>query len=117
VSAVTNHGDNDNFYVDILDGETQEFWKFHKGAQVYAIRTSSLIKGSGVVLVRRGDKYRQWNAVFDADYAAALGKLAITLHDESLTHALKEVNGAALAVTETPEQIVCLMTYALEGRL
>jgi YtoQ family protein len=61
--------------------------------------------------------YRQWNAIFDADSAAALGKAVITLHDEHLTHALKEATGAALTVTETPEQIVCLMTYALEGRL
>ena len=77
----------------------------------------SLIEGSGVVLVRLGGKYRWWNAIFNPGYAAALGNPVITLRDESLTHALKEVNGAALAVTETSEQIVCLMTFAVEGRL
>ena len=69
------------------------------------------------MLVRLGDKYSWWNAIFNPSYAAALGKPVITLHDESLAHALKEVNGAAHAVTETSEQIVCLMTYAVEGRL
>ena len=69
------------------------------------------------MLVPFGDKSRWWKAIFNPVYAAALGKPVITLHDESLTHSLKEFNGAALAVNETSEQIVCLMTYALEGRL
>ena len=117
VSAVTNHDDSDNCGVDILGGESQAFWKDHKGAQVNAIRTRTLIERADVVVVRFGDKYRQWNAAFDAGYASALGKPVITMHDESLTHALKEVDGAALAVAETPEQIVRLLTYAVEGRL
>ena len=69
------------------------------------------------MLVRLGDKYRWWKATFNPVYAAALGKLVITLHNESLTHSMKELNGAALAVTETSEQIVCLMSYAVEGCL
>ena len=67
--------------------------------------------------MRFGDKYRQWNAAFDAGYAAALNKPVITLHDESLTHALKEVDGAALAVTSTPEQVVQVLRYAIKGQL
>ena len=39
------------------------------------------------MVVRFGDKYRQWNAAFDAGYAAALGKPLVTLHDGELDHA------------------------------
>ena len=84
--------------------EDNSFWKDHKGAKVNAIRTRTLIERSDVVVVRFGDKYRQWNAAFDAGFAAALGKPIITLHDEALTHALKEVDGAAQAV-----QMCCVL--------
>ena len=76
-----------------------------------------MIERSDVVDLRFGDKYRQWNAAFDAGYAAALGKPIITMHDAALTHALKEVDGAALAVAQTPAQVVRLLTYVIEGKL
>ena len=72
---------------------------------------------SDVVVVRFGDKYRQWNAAFDAGYAAALGTPVVTLHDPGLTHALKEVDGAALATAESPEQVVRILRYVIEGTL
>ena len=65
------------------------------GAGVNAIRTQTLIRAADIVVVRFGDKYRQWNAAFDAGYAAALGKPIVTLHDAELDHALKEVDRAA----------------------
>jgi len=58
-----------------------------------------------------GERYRQWNAAFGAGYAAALGKPIVTLHDPSLTHALKEVDRAALAVAERPDQVVGILAY------
>ena len=102
LSPVTDHASSDDCGVSILGEESQDFWKDQKGARMNAIRTRTLIERSDVVVVRFGDKYRQWNAAFDAGYAAALNKPVVTLHDESLTHALKEVDGAALAVTSTP---------------
>ena len=84
---------------------------------VNAIRTRTLMDRADVLVVRFGDKYRQWNAAFDAGYAAAKGKPMITLHDPELTHALKEVDAAALAVAQTPEQVVQLMAYVIEGKL
>ncbi len=63
--------------------------------------------------MRFGEKYKQWNAAFDAGYAAALGKPLITLHDPELEHALKEVDRAAMAVAETPEQVVEILRYAI----
>lgn len=116
-APVTNHAASDDCGVDILGEEEQAFWKDHKGAGVNAIRTRTLIERADVVVVRFGDKYKQWNAAFDAGYASALGKPIVTLHDPSLTHALKEVDGAASAVAQTPEQVVRILAYAVEGRL
>ena len=117
LSPVTDHGSSDDCGVAILGSEAESFWRDNKGARVNAIRTRTLIDRSDVVVVRFGDKYRQWNAAFDAGYAAALGKPIITLHDPALTHALKEVDGAALAVAHTPAQVVRLLTYVIEGKL
>jgi len=114
---VTDHASSDDCGVVILGPEASDFWKDHKGARINAIRTRTLIERADVVVVRFGDKYRQWNAAFDAGYAAACGTPVITLHDPSLTHALKEVNGAALAVAETPEQVVDILRYVIDGQL
>ena len=117
VSPVTDHESSDDCGVNILGQEDNPFWKDHKGAKVNAIRTRTMIERSDVVVVRFGEKYRQWNAAFDAGFAAALGKPIITLHDEGLTHALKEVDGAAQAVAETPEQVVKILDYTITGKL
>jgi YtoQ family protein len=116
-SPVTDHASSDDCGVAILGDEAQPFWHDHKGARMNAIRTRTLIERADVVVVRFGDKYKQWNAAFDAGYAAALGTSIITLHDPSLRHALKEVDGAALATAETPEQVVRILDYVINGRL
>lgn len=117
VSPVTDHDTSDRCGVEILGGEDQPFWTDHKGAKVNALRTRVLLEESDIVVVRFGDKYRQWNAAFDAGYAAALSKPLITLHDPELTHPLKEIDGAALAVAQTPEQVVRLLNYTVRGTL
>jgi YtoQ family protein len=116
-APVTHHESSDDCGVAILGGEDNPFWKDHKGAKINAIRTRTLIERADVVVVRFGDKYKQWNAAFDAGYAAALGKPVIVLHDPALTHALKEVDAAALAVAETPDQVVRILAYVLNGEL
>ena len=117
LSPVTDHESSDDCGVAILGQEAQSFWHDNKGAKVNAIRTRTLIDRSDVVVVRFGDKYRQWNAAFDAGYAAAKGKSIVTIHDPALGHALKEVDGAAMAVAETPVQVVRILDYAINGRL
>ncbi len=116
-SAVTVHEDSDNCGVHILGDESNSFWKDHKGAKLNAIRTRTLLEQADIVVVRFGDKYRQWNAAFDAGIASALGKPLITLRDEALTHPMKEIDGAALAVATTPAQVVELLDYVINGRL
>jgi len=117
LGPVTDHASSDDCGVSILGDEDSDFWKDHKGAKVNAIRTRNMIEKSDIVVVRFGDKYKQWNAAFDAGFAAALGKPMITLHDPDLTHPLKEIDGAALAVAQTPDQVVKLLTYAINGTL
>ena len=114
---VTDHAASDDCGVAILGAEDDKFWHDHKGAGVNAIRTGTLIREADIVIVRFGDKYKQWNAAFDAGQAAALGTPLITLHPPEHDHALKEVDRAALAVAREPEQIVAILRYAIEGRL
>jgi len=111
LSPVTDHSASDEVGVAVLGSEDNDFWKDHKGAQINAIRTRTAIERSDVVVVKFGEKYRQWNAAFDAGYAAALGKQLIVLHPPEFTHALKELDGAAQAVAETPEQVVKILEY------
>lgn len=116
-APVTDHGASDDCGVAILGAETDKFWHDHKGAQLNAIRTRMGLEEADVVVVRFGDKYKQWNAAFDAGYAAALGKSLIILQPEEHDHALKEVDAAALAVARTPEQVVEILHYVLNGTL
>ncbi|WP_209598700.1 YtoQ family protein [Ruegeria sp. HKCCSP351] len=114
---VTDHAASDDCGVAILGGEPNKYWHDHKGAMVNAIRTRKGIADADVVVVRFGDKYKQWNAAFDAGYAAALGKSIIVLHGPDHQHALKEVDAAALAVAEEPAQVVEILRYVLTGAL
>jgi YtoQ family protein len=116
-SPVTDHGASDDVGVAILGEEPEGFWKDHKGAGVNAIRTQTLIRNADLVVVRFGDKYKQWNAAFDAGFAAALGKPIVTLHPPEHDHALKEIDRAAMATAESPEQVVEILRYVLEGKL
>lgn len=114
---VTDHAASDDCGVAILGAEPNKYWHDHKGAMVNAIRTRKGISDADVVVVRFGDKYKQWNAAFDAGYAAALGKSIIVLSPPEHQHALKEVHAAALAVAEEPAQVVSLLRYVLTGAL
>ncbi len=113
-SPVTDHAASDNCGADILGPEDNQFWKDHKGAGINSIRTANLIRQADIVLVKFGDKYRQWNAAFDAGYAKALGKSLIIIHDKEYIHALKEVDAAADAVASTADQAVQILKYVMQ---
>ena len=110
VSAVTNHEASDAAG-DILGPEESGFWRDHKSSKVNSIRTRTMIEKSDLAIIRFGEKYKQWNAAFDAGICAALSKPYITLHDEDIIHPLKEVDGAAMAWATTPEQVVEILKY------
>ena len=116
-SPVTDHEASDDCGVKIMGSEDSKFWHDHKGAKLNAIRTRTHLEQADIVVVRFGDKYKQWNAAFDAGYAAALGKPLIVMHGPEHQHALKEIDGAALAVVDTPEQITKILNYVINGAL
>ncbi|MRU15428.1 YtoQ family protein [Roseovarius sp. A21] len=116
-SPVTDHAASDDCGVEILGAEDDKYWHDHKGAMVNAIRTRKGIADADIVVVRFGEKYKQWNAAFDAGYAAALGKSLIILQQPEHDHALKEVDAAALAVARDPAQVVQILRYVLDGSL
>ena len=114
---VTDHAASDDCGVQILGAEANKFWHDRKGAQLNAIRTRTGIEQADVVVVRFGEKYKQWNAAFDAGYAAALGKPLIVMHQDEHQHALKEVDAAALVVAQTPRQVAAALRYVMTGVL
>ena len=114
---VTDHAASDDCGVAILGAEPDKFWHDHKGAKLNAIRTRMGIQDADLVVVRFGDQYKQWNAAFDAGYAAALDISLIIMHGPDHAHALKEVDAAALAVVETPAQVAQIIEYVLTGNL
>ncbi|EBA11999.1 YtoQ family protein [Roseobacter sp. CCS2] len=116
-SPVTDHDASDDCGVAIMGAEDKKFWHDNKGANLNAIRTRHGIENADIVVVRFGEKYKQWNAAFDAGYAAALGKSLIVMHGPDHQHPLKEVDAAALAVVEEPQQVVQILQYVLNGTL
>ena len=116
-SPVTDHDASDNCGVEILGNEETQFWKDNKGAKLNAIRTRKEIENSDIVIVKFGEKYKQWNAAFDAGYAAALNKSLIIIHSDEHQHALKEVDAAALAVVQNNDQVVKILNYVINGKL
>lgn len=116
-APVTDHASSDDCGVSIMGAEADKFWHDNKGAKLNAIRTRKGIEDADIVVVRFGEKYKQWNAAFDAGYAAALGKSLIVLHQDEHQHALKEVDAAALAVVKEPAQVVQILRYILTSKL
>lgn len=115
VSPNTDH-DSSDAAGDHLGAEENPFWRDHKSSKVNAIRTKNLIESADIGVVRFGDKYKQWNAAFDAGFLAALGTPYITLHDADIIHPLKEVDAAAMAWAQKPEQVVEILRYVTQGR-
>ena len=111
LNPVIVHEASDDVGAKILGSEAEKFWYDHKAAKINAIRTKTGIQKADLVVIKFGDKYRQWNAAFDAGQAAALGKPYIVIHPEEFTHALKEVDAQAMAVTKTSMQVVEILNY------
>ena len=111
-SAVTDHEASDSAG-DHLGMESNSFWRDHKSAKINVIRTKTHIEQADLVVIRFGEKYKQWNAAFDAGYCAALGKPYVTLHAEDIIHPLKEVDAQALAWTTSTEQVIDILRYVI----
>ena len=110
LTPVVTHSASDDAG-DVLGVEEKSFWKDHKSAKLNSIRIKTGIERADVVIVKFGEKYRQWNAAFDAGTAAALNKPYIVIHPEEFTHALKEVDAQAMAVAQKEEQVIEILAY------
>ena len=116
-SPVTDHEASDNCGVNILGDEEQNYWKDNKAAKINSIRTKKSIEDCDVVIVKFGEKYKQWNAAFDTGYAAALNKSIIVIHGDEHQHPLKEVDASASAVVKNQNQAFRILRYILIGEL
>ena len=114
---VTDHAASDDCGVKILGYEENKYWHDNKGAKINAIRTKKGIAESDIVVVKFGEKYRQWNAAFDAGYASALGKSLIIIHQDDFQHALKEVDASALATVKNNRELLDIFRYVIIGKL
>ena len=117
LSPNTNHELSDDVGVKILGEEDNKFWHDHKSAKINSIRTKNAIEQSDIVVVRFGDKYKQWNAAFDAGYAAAMSKSLIVMHSDDNQHALKEIDAMAQAVTANVDEVVKILKYSCNAKI
>lgn len=113
----THHGKSDKCAATILEREDERFWYDHSSAKLNSIRNMSLIKDSDLVIVKFGEKYKQWNAAFDAGICEALAKKYIVIHPDEFTHALKEVDSGASLVCNSSQQAVDALKYIVAGEL
>ena len=116
-SPITNHELSDDVGVKILGNENKKFWHDNKSAKINAIKTRLSIEKSDIVIIKFGDKYKQWNAAFDAGYAVGLNKSLIIMHNENNQHALKEIDAAALAVVKNTNEIIKILNYTINGKI
>jgi YtoQ family protein len=114
---ITNHELSDDCGPKILGQEINRFWHDHKSAKINSIRVRTAIEQADIVIVRFGEKYKQWNAAFDAGFATGLSKPIITIHQDENQHALKEIDAIALAVTKNVDEVVKILQYTIEGKI
>lgn len=116
-SPVTDHGLSDDVGIKILGNEEKKFWHDNKSAKINAIKTRSSIKKSDIVIVRFGEKYKQWNAAFDAGYASAMSKSLIIIHSDENQHALKEIDSVAQAVVKNVDEVIKILNYTCSSKI
>ena len=117
LSPNTNHELSDDVGVEILGKEDKKFWHDHKSAKINSIRTKNAIDRSDIVIVRFGEKYKQWNAAFDAGYASAMSKSLIIIHSDENQHALKEIDSVAHAVVKNVDEVIKILNYTCSSKI
>lgn len=111
ISPITDHDASDHVGINILGAEENNFWKDHKAAKINSMRIHLGIDSADIVVVKFGEKYKQWNAAFDAGYAIAKGKKLIVIHADEHTHPLKEIDAQAMATASNQQQVIDILEY------
>ena len=117
LSPNTNHELSDDVGMKILGEEDKKIWHDHKSAKINSIRNKNAIERADIVVVRFGEKYKQWNAAFDSGYAIGLSKILIVLHNDEYQHALKEIDASASAVASTVDEVVKILQYSSTNKI
>ena len=107
----SDHASSDDIGKNILGEQESNFYNDHVSAKINSMRNHTFIKRADIVVVKFGEKYKQWNAAFDAGFATALDKKLIVIHPEDFIHALKEIDGAASAVVRSQSQVIDILEH------
>lgn len=110
-----DHASSDDIGKNVIGEQESNFYNDHVSAKINSMRNHTYIKQADIVVVKFGEKYKQWNAAFDAGYANALDKKLIVIHPEEFIHALKEIDAAASAVVRSESQVVDLLKHLLRN--
>ena len=106
-----DHASSDDIGKNVLGAQESDFYNDHISAKINSMRNHTFIKQADIVVVKFGEKYKQWNAAFDAGYANALDKKLIVIHPEEFIHALKEIDAAASAVVRSESQVIDILKH------
>ena len=117
LSPNTNHELSDDVGVKILGEENKKFWHDNKSAKINSIRNKNAIERADIVVLRFGEKYKQWNAAFDAGYASAMSKSLIIIHSDENQHALKEIDSVAQAVAKNVDEVIKILNYTCSSKI
>jgi len=106
-----DHASSDDIGKNVLGNQGSDFYNDNVSAKINSIRNHTNIKQADIVVVKFGEKYKQWNAAFDAGYANALDKKLIVIHPKEFIHALKEIDAAASAVVSSESQVIDILKH------
>lgn len=107
----SDHASSDDIGKDVVGEQGSNFYNDHVSAKINSMRNNTYLKRADIVVVKFGEKYKQWNAAFDAGQAVALNKKLIVIHPEEFIHALKEIDAAASAVVKSQSQVVDIIKH------
>ena len=106
-----DHESSDDIGKNVHGDQGSDFYNDHISAKINSMRNITYLKRADVVVVKFGEKYKQWNAAYYAGYADALNKNLIVIHPEEFIHALKEIDASASAVVKTESQVVDILEH------
>lgn len=113
LSPENNHASSDDIGKNIVGEQGSDFYNDNVSAKINSMRNITYLKRADIVVVKFGEKYKQFNAAYYAGYADALGKKLIIIHPDEFIHALKEIDGAASAVVKSQSQVSEILKHLL----
>ncbi|MCC2607228.1 YtoQ family protein [Planctobacterium marinum] len=110
-SPITDLKVSDAIGSQLSGSEARQVWNDYKFARLNQARNKVLLEKADIVIVRFTEQYRQFNSAFEAGFAVAQGKPLISWHDESLNHALKDIDSVSVAVAHNADEVVKALSF------